>query len=82
MRANGLRRLLLLALVALAGAGGCRWARQVTWDLSARENEQYDPATQDLTRDQSYLKSVAAQRAQNEADYRASNPGTRPPGSR
>lgn len=78
MRAQ-LLRLLFLALV-LAGSG-CQWAKRVTWDLSARENEPRSP--QDFNIEQQSAtdyRDIQEQRAKLEADYRAANPGARPPG--
>lgn len=79
MSANRARRLLLLAVIGLAPAYGCQWARNVTWDLSARENEprdrRYEPTSSYGEQDASYRDSVKEQRAQNGADFRARNPG-------
>ena len=86
MNANRVLRLFVLALVSVGMTSGCRWARNVTWDLSARENEPHDrpsdPADRDPSQDPGYRKSVAEQRAQNEAAFRAGNPGARSGGSR
>jgi hypothetical protein len=86
MRANRVQRLFALVLVSAGMTSGCQWARNVTWDLSTREielsDQPLDPARSDPAQDASDRKSVAAQRAQNEAAFRATNPGARPGGPR
>jgi hypothetical protein len=81
---NARLRCCLLAVFLAALAGGCRWAREVTWDLSARENEPgdrwvaptpTDPIDQDI-------KPLLEERARNEATFLARNPGAKPPGAR
>ena len=73
-----------LLLVALACAGGCRWAREVTWDLSARDNEPRDQWAAPTNRgpEDDDIREVKAQRAQNEAAFLTRNPGAKLGGSR
>ena len=70
----------LLLLAALTSAG-CGWARPITWELPFRDAA-HDPSAERLERervqDADSYKDVAAQRAKNDADFAARNPGAKP----
>ena len=82
MTAKRVRRLFfLLALLCVATAGGCRTMRQIGWAVGEQEDprerrREYESQRQhEQIQNTNEVRDVRDQRAQNEAEFRARNPG-------
>jgi hypothetical protein len=82
MNANRRGRLTITLSLLAVLAGGCGWARQITWELPPRDEprDTWRDATYDTQRDDptETMKAIRDERARNEAEFRTANPGALP----